>query len=223
MLDKINEGYAAGDFGSGYLYQSHMLMMIWPRLFKEMNFHLRKNQVPYSLEYLTTPELSGRDFVVFEGEFKESWLRENARRFFRSPQQLEDFIRIASIKKYAPHLLASVGDVQYWFSRMPLLLIQARGSEILSVQSLKPDLQLADQLFINSGANFNHCIAASALDKNLSDRYFEILAKNTPKNPELWAKAKAAAKKAYKVYPSAYANGFAVKKYNEWGGKWSAD
>jgi len=44
--------------------------------------------------------------------------------------------------------------------------------------------------------------------------------KNKPTNPELWSRAKAAAKSKYKVYPSAYANGFASKWYKERGGGW---
>ena len=42
--------------------------------------------------------------------------------------------------------------------------------------------------------------------------------KNTPTNPSLWSRAKAAAKSKYKVYPSAYANGFAAKWYKKHGG-----
>jgi len=44
--------------------------------------------------------------------------------------------------------------------------------------------------------------------------------KNKPTNPELWSRAKAAAKSKYKVYPSAYANGFASKWYKKRGGGW---
>ena len=43
---------------------------------------------------------------------------------------------------------------------------------------------------------------------------------NMPTNPELWSRAKAAAKAKYDVYPSAYANGFAAKWYKERGGGW---
>lgn len=44
--------------------------------------------------------------------------------------------------------------------------------------------------------------------------------KSTPKDPALWSRAKAAAKSKYKVYPSAYANAYAVKWYKDKGGKW---
>jgi len=44
--------------------------------------------------------------------------------------------------------------------------------------------------------------------------------KNVPTSPEKWAQAKAAAKSKFDVYPSAYANGWASKKYKSMGGGW---
>ena len=44
--------------------------------------------------------------------------------------------------------------------------------------------------------------------------------KNVPTSPEKWARAKAQAKAKFDVYPSAYANGWAAKKYKEMGGGW---
>jgi hypothetical protein len=46
--------------------------------------------------------------------------------------------------------------------------------------------------------------------------------KNVPTSPEKWAQAKAAAKSKFAVYPSAYANGWAAKKYKEMGGGWKS-
>ena len=45
--------------------------------------------------------------------------------------------------------------------------------------------------------------------------------RSTPKNPSLWSSVKAEAKSKFDVYPSAYANAWAAKEYNERGGKWS--
>ena len=42
----------------------------------------------------------------------------------------------------------------------------------------------------------------------------------TPTNPSLYARVKAEAKRKFKVYPSAYANGWAAKKYKAAGGGW---
>jgi len=46
--------------------------------------------------------------------------------------------------------------------------------------------------------------------------------KNVPTSPEKWAQAKAQAKSKFDVYPSAYANGWAAKKYKEMGGDWKS-
>jgi hypothetical protein len=48
------------------------------------------------------------------------------------------------------------------------------------------------------------------------------LEKNKPTKPELWAQAKSKARAKFDVYPSAYANGWAVKWYNEQGGGWKS-
>jgi hypothetical protein len=47
-----------------------------------------------------------------------------------------------------------------------------------------------------------------------------MLERNIPTSPDKWASAKAAAKRKFKVYPSAYANLWAAKKYKSMGGGW---
>ena len=44
--------------------------------------------------------------------------------------------------------------------------------------------------------------------------------KNEPTYKALYARVKAAAKKKFKVYPSAYANGWLVQEYKRRGGKY---
>ena len=41
-----------------------------------------------------------------------------------------------------------------------------------------------------------------------------------PSNPALYARVKAEAKRKFKVYPSAYANAYAAKRYKAMGGGW---
>lgn len=48
----------------------------------------------------------------------------------------------------------------------------------------------------------------------------DLLERNVPTSPEKWAKAKAAARAKFDVYPSAYANLWASKKYKSMGGGW---
>lgn len=56
--------------------------------------------------------------------------------------------------------------------------------------------------------------------KKKIEELITLLEKNTPTSPEKWAKAKAAARAKFKVYPSAYANLWASKKYKSMGGGW---
>jgi len=57
-------------------------------------------------------------------------------------------------------------------------------------------------------------------DKERLKEVLSLLEKNTPTSPDKWEKAKAAAKRKFDVYPSAYANLWASKKYKEMGGEW---
>lgn len=56
----------------------------------------------------------------------------------------------------------------------------------------------------------------------ISEDMEQLEEKNVPTSPEKWARAKAEAKAKFDVYPSAYANGYAAKKYKAMGGGWKA-
>tara|TARA_X000000950_G_scaffold1680_1_gene1833 strand:+ start:16880 stop:17065 length:186 start_codon:yes stop_codon:yes gene_type:complete len=47
-----------------------------------------------------------------------------------------------------------------------------------------------------------------------------VATKNEPTDKALYARVKAAAKKKFKVYPSAYANAWLVREYKKRGGKY---
>jgi len=65
--------------------------------------------------------------------------------------------------------------------------------------------------------------AEEALKKHMKKEEVEqIDEKNVPTSPEKWAQAKAQAKAKFDVYPSAYANGWAAKKYKAMGGGWKS-
>lgn len=51
-------------------------------------------------------------------------------------------------------------------------------------------------------------------------KFETLMEKNVPTNPSKWSYYKAQAKKKFDVYPSAYANGWAAKKYKAAGGGW---
>ena len=58
--------------------------------------------------------------------------------------------------------------------------------------------------------------------KQFLEEFQNLEEKNVPTSPEKWARAKAAAKSKFAVYPSAYANGWASKKYKAMGGGWKS-
>ena len=54
----------------------------------------------------------------------------------------------------------------------------------------------------------------------LEEKLNLFLEKNVPTNPSKWAYYKGQAKKKFDVFPSAYANAWAAKKYKAAGGSW---
>ena len=56
--------------------------------------------------------------------------------------------------------------------------------------------------------------------KVFGEKVTKLIEKNVPTNPSKWAYYKAQAKKKFDVYPSAYANGCAARKYKAAGGGW---
>ena len=56
----------------------------------------------------------------------------------------------------------------------------------------------------------------------ISENMENLDEKNVPTSPEKWAQAKSQAKAKFDVYPSAYANGWASKKYKEMDGGWKS-
>jgi hypothetical protein len=71
----------------------------------------------------------------------------------------------------------------------------------------------ADQVYNNNPLGGN---IMQRRMKKISD----MLEQNVPTSPDKWARAKAAARSKFKVYPSAYANLWAAKKYKSMGGGW---
>lgn len=63
---------------------------------------------------------------------------------------------------------------------------------------------------------------SDALGKKMAEEVEQLDEKNIPTSPEKWAQAKAQAKAKFDVYPSAYANGWAAKKYKAMGGGWKS-
>ena len=58
------------------------------------------------------------------------------------------------------------------------------------------------------------------VDWSVRSQFDEAKKKPTPTKPDLWSRAKSAARSKFDVYPSAYANAWAAKWYKARGGGW---
>jgi hypothetical protein len=66
-----------------------------------------------------------------------------------------------------------------------------------------------------------HCAGKKKNESMTIEEKMQLfLEKNCPTDPGKWSASKAAAKKKFDVYPSAYANGWAAKNYKSKGGGW---
>jgi len=85
-------------------------------------------------------------------------------------------------------------------------------------------MKMAQMMGLEKGHSFvqGHVdiIIKTAEGKKLEERVIELTEKNVPTDPAKWAASKAAAKKKFDVYPSAYANAWAAKNYKGKGGGW---
>ena len=75
-----------------------------------------------------------------------------------------------------------------------------------------------------SGFNALRAIKAEdfvkAVNESLAEEISTLVEKSIPTNPSKWNYYKSQAKKKFEVYPSAYANAWAAKKYKAAGGGW---
>jgi len=91
-------------------------------------------------------------------------------------------------------------------------------------QAPQPDLDGHDKVTSTTDFQGTHIDVKGYNPKGLTteqeQRIRALFEKNVPTDKKKWANAKAAAKRKFKVYPSAYANLWAAKKYKSMGGGW---
>jgi len=113
-------------------------------------------------------------------------------------------------------------DIADLFSQINQLVLQKR--------SLKEDWsqKYKNSIDCNNPKGFSqkaHCAGKKKNENMASKLTLEqkmelFLEKNCPTDPAKWSASKAAAKRKFDVYPSAYANGWAAKNYKSKGGGW---
>ena len=90
----------------------------------------------------------------------------------------------------------------------------------------KKKAKTAKNLKLENNMNLNEWTdnyIQSLNENNLVEELNTLLEKNVPTNPSKWSYYKSQAKKKFDVYPSAYANAWAAKKYKAAGGGWKKE
>jgi len=95
---------------------------------------------------------------------------------------------------------------------------QSKGQKPIKVKTGANE-EMTPQQYQQKGMPFKDKTSIK-VGENLLERLNYLLEKNVPTNPTKWAYYKAQAKKKFDVYPSAYANAWAAKKYKAAGGGW---
>ena len=95
-------------------------------------------------------------------------------------------------------------------------------SGVMIIEILDPDKEkiLNGLAEILPPMSVKEIVLASLQELKISSGIIKVAAKHKPNNPKLWARCIAEAKKKFKVFPSAYANGFASRLYKKKGGSW---
>jgi hypothetical protein len=92
----------------------------------------------------------------------------------------------------------------------PIGQVDGRNSHPIVNKTI--DIELEEQVFSS--------LEEAILDEKKRRKKGGKKRKPKPTNPALWARAKAAARSKFDVYPSAYANGWAARWYKSKGGGW---
>lgn len=122
------------------------------------------------------------------------------------------------------------GDIRKGLGALALIAALYGGAEMTSAKhtplgkAMAQAAQQGDEVAAKHLKNLDFYTEENpAMIIKLSNKYLNDITeekKPKPTKPEKWAYAKAEAKKKFDVYPSAYANAWAAKKYKELGGGW---
>lgn len=130
------------------------------------------------------------------------------------PEYYTKLIKAGLAKEFKPSHNSGFGDPDQSFNDAARLgndVTVTPGNNVVGSMGNTPDGQVSGR---NSEPIVNKTIDIELEGKKKHKR------KPKPTNPALWAACKAWARRTFDVYPSAYANGAAAKRYKSKGGGW---
>jgi hypothetical protein len=145
-----------------------------------------------------------------EGEARRTGMKEEV-------EQIDELSKktLGGYIKSATHDVAAKGAATRQFA-----IDASRKSGEQDYDGARKSMAKSDKTFSKSWKRRDNM--AKAVDRLTKEEIEQIDEKNVPTSPEKWAQAKSQAKAKFDVYPSAYANGWAAKKYKEMGGGWKS-
>jgi hypothetical protein len=140
------------------------------------------------------------------------------------PEYYTKLVNAGLAKEFQPQANSGFGDPKQSFNdkaRLGTTVSCTPGNNVVGSMGKTPQGKVKDSEPVGPTAAIELDIDEPHLQEYVQIFREALLSeKNVPTNKKLWSRAKAAARAKFDVYPSAYANGWAVQWYKKHGGGW---
>lgn len=184
------------------------------RAMQEQNDTVEKNEMVQSqLHFIKYACEEILEYINMGGEVEE-WYQVKVAKSFSEFESLHAFMEGESRRKGMKEEVEQLDELS------PQTISSYKTQAQKSITALKPHAEKGEYRDIAKNIMQRRTKGLAAAMKR--EEVEQLDEKNVPTSPEKWAQAKAQAKAKFDVYPSAYANGWAAKKYKEMGGGWKS-
>jgi hypothetical protein len=219
-MERIHKSGALKKFGIGVKEEVEQIDEISKTTLGSYVKRASQDAVTKAMKYASNRDESGKESGILKKiSDRESGIRKATDRLTKEERDLEE--AVYSIKN------TKTGQI-YFHSKYPinkdnerLKKIQSAGGDHIHATPHKDSKPMNEAW---NQPDYIQSIKAHQAKNNptVKEELENLEEKNVPTSPEKWAQAKSQAKAKFDVYPSAYANGWAAKKYKEMGGGWKS-
>ncbi len=169
---------------------------------------------------------SGGDVVYKKGDHHIEKYGENSFALYKDGKKQKFYTSIEAAKSAMNEEVEQIDELSnktlYSYLRKTGAVRSSTEVHPRNTSNVPHDLQYQAQDSAKSRINARKGHGSVAPKGYAKEEVEQIDEKNVPTSPEKWAQAKSQAKAKFDVYPSAYANGWAAKKYKAMGGSWKS-
>ena len=127
-------------------------------------------------------------------------------------------INAPKVQGSGDHIIMKIDDFKKMLKKSSNLLKQVQES--LNEEPVAVSMRNDDGSITTTIKEVNELNEQETALYEFGQKVETLMEKNCPTNPSKWSSYKSQAKQKFDVYPSAYANGWAAKKYKAAGGGW---